>query len=235
MNTIASPALDTRCALETPDGVELVLVPAGPVLRGVAWGIDAAIRGGLLVGLATVLGLLEAVGMAIMLLAWFLINWWYPVLFEVLSQGSTPGKKAVGLRVVMQDGLPVGWSASIVRNLLRQVDFLPALYATGLVAMLCNRRFQRLGDLAAATMVVYHGQQTGPGLNLPPGESERPPVPLSPSEQRILLAFAERSRALNPERAAELANLLEPVSGETGPEGVEQALRWARALRGENG
>lgn len=228
----STQAVDTVVPVETPDGVELVMVPAGPVLRGVAWLIDTAIRGGLLTGLATILALLEAVGLALLLLGWFLINWWYPVLFEVLSHGSTPGKKAVGLRVVMQDGVPVGWSASIVRNLLRQVDFLPALYATGLIAMACNRRFQRLGDLAAGTMVIYQANERKRQNALPAGPAIRPPESLKPSEQRLIVNFAERIPSLNPERSAELANLLEPLTGETGPEGVERTLGWARSLRG---
>lgn len=225
--------IDTLDRIETPDGIELALKPAGPVLRAMAWFVDLVIRAGLLFLLGMLLALLEAVGMALLFLLWFLINWWYPVLFEVLSRGSTPGKKATGLRVINQDGTPVNWGPSVVRNLLRQVDFLPFLYATGLVSMFCNRRFQRLGDLAAGTLVVYHGKPTLPTFQAADGPVEAPPLVLSADEQRAILAYAERVGRLHPERAAELANQLSGLTGETGTPGVDKLLAWARHIQGQ--
>lgn len=228
-------AIDTRYPVETPDGIELALHPAGPVPRALAWLIDLLIRGGIMIALGMVLSLLGAAGMALLVLAWFVINWWYPVLFEVLSGGATPGKKAFGLRVLHEDGTPVGWGPSVVRNLLRQVDFLPAAYAAGLVSMLCNRRFQRLGDLAAGTLVVYNATSTnasGDGGDLAPGRVEAPPLPLSPDEQQVILSFAERSGKLNPERAGELASLLSPLTASHGADSAERLLAWARWIKG---
>ncbi|MCC5866008.1 MAG: RDD family protein [Wenzhouxiangella sp.] len=226
-------SVDTRLAVETPDGIELDLIPAGPVLRAAAWLIDSVIRAGMLIGLGFVLSALGAAGIALLILAWFLINWWYPVLFEVLAGGATPGKKAFGLRVVNEDGTPVGWGASIVRNLLRQVDFLPFGYGAGLLAMHCNSRFQRLGDLAAATLVVYRDWSVTSARALPPGPAEPPPLPLAPAEQQILLTFAERGSALNPERIGELAGIMTPVTGLTGVDSAERLLAWARWLKGQ--
>lgn len=226
--------IDTLNRVETPDGIELALKPAGPVLRAVAWFVDLTIRAGLLLLLGMLLALLEAVGMALLLLIWFLINWWYPVLFEVLSRGSTPGKKATGLRVINQDGTPINWGPSVVRNLLRQIDFLPFFYATGLVSMLCNRRFQRLGDLAAGTLVVYHGNSNLTEFKPTDGPVEAPPFALRADEQRALLAYAERVARLHPERAAELANQLSELTGETGTPGVERLLAWARYVEGQS-
>lgn len=226
--------IDTLDRVETPDGIELALKPAGPVLRATAWFLDLVIRTGLLFLLGMLLALFEAVGMALLLLLWFLINWWYPVLFEVLSRGSTPGKKAAGLRVINQDGTPVNWGPSVVRNLLRQVDFLPFLYATGLVSMFCNRRFQRLGDLAAGTLVVYHNNSILPEFTPAEGPLEAPPLVLNADEQRAVLAYAERVARLHPERAAELANQLSELTGETGTPGVDRLLAWARHLRGQH-
>lgn len=224
--------IDTLDRVETPDGIELSLRPAGPVLRAVAWLVDFCLRGGIVIVLALLLGFLEIIGMALMLLAWFLINWWYPVLFEVYAHGATPGKKAVGLRVVNQDGTPVGWGPSVIRNLLRQVDFLPVLYATGLVSMYCNRRFQRLGDLAAATLVVYveRPETANPETDAAAGQAL--PLRLTAVEQRAILSFAERCPRLHPERAAELAELLSPLTGLTGTDNVERVLAWARAIEG---
>jgi uncharacterized RDD family membrane protein YckC len=225
--------IDTLNRVETPDGIELALKPAGPVLRAMAWFVDLVIRAGLLFLFGMLLALLEAVGMAVLLLLWFLINWWYPVLFEVLSRGSTPGKKATGLRVINQDGTPVNWGPSVVRNLLRQIDFLPFFYVTGLISMFCNRRFQRLGDLAAGTLVIYRGNSMLPELKSAEGPIEAPPFVLNADEQRAVLAYAERVTRLHPERAAELANQLSALTGETGTPGVERLLAWARHLQGQ--
>lgn len=226
-------AIDTTSAVETPEGIELALTPAGPVPRGVAWLIDLLIRWGMLFGLMMALVWLGGAGMALVLIAWFLINWWYPVLFEVWSGGATPGKKAMKLRVFNGDGTPVGWGPSIVRNLLRQIDFLPFGYAAGLVSMFCNRRFQRLGDLAAGTVVVYRGDDRFTPAEVSDGPAEAPPVPLSVSEQQALLSLAERIKRLNPERARELSDLLAPLTGRTGQDGLEQVLAWARWIGGQ--
>lgn len=227
------PAIDSIYPVETPDGVDLTIHPAGPVPRGAAWLIDLMVRTGLMFMLMFSLAFLEVIGVAMIVLAWFLINWWYPVLFEVLGNGATPGKRAFDIRVINDDGTPVDWGASIVRNLLRQVDFLPLMYATGLISMLCNRRFQRLGDLAAGTVVVHGSNRRGKLPRLPDGPVNHPPILLRPVEQQALLSFAERKRSLNPDRAEELANLLEPVTGHTGTDGVEELMSWARWVRGQ--
>jgi len=225
-------AIDSLYPVETPDGIELSLHVVGPVPRGVAWTVDFLIRAGVMIGLVLALAWLEALGTALLILIWFLINWWYPVLFEVLTHGATPGKKALGIKVIHQDGTPVGWSASIIRNLLRQVDFLPFLYATGLVTMFLNSRFQRLGDLAAGTVVVYRDPGPRASELLAPGPVEAPPVPLDAGEQQALLSFAERVRHINPKRAAELAAELRVLSGSDGQEGVDRLLAWSRFIAG---
>ncbi|AKS41575.1 RDD family protein [Wenzhouxiangella marina] len=224
--------IDTLAPVETPDGIELPLNPAGPIPRGGAWLLDLVIRAALLFALGWLLAWLQAVGLAVMLLAWFLINWWYPVLFEVLSHGATPGKRVARLKVMMQDGTPISWGASIVRNLVRQVDFLPLFYTTGLIAMLSNARFQRLGDLAAGTVVIRTGREANGRGSLPEGPAEPVPIALNADEQRTILDLAERSVRLNPERAADLCNQLSPLTGLDGSAGVARVQAWARALRG---
>lgn len=229
----AAQIIDTAYPVETPEGIELSIHPAGPVRRGGAWMVDAMIRWGFIFGLFFVLAMLQWFGMALMLIAWFLISWWYPVLFEVLANGATPGKKAFRLRVLNQDATPVGWGPSIVRNLLRQIDFLPFGYATGLISMFCNRRFQRLGDLAAGTVVVYHTGHDLAGTDLPSGPAEAPPVALTVDEQQALLSFAERQPRINPQRAEELTDLLSGLTGQSGRHGLERVLGWARWIRGQ--
>lgn len=78
----------------------------------------------------------------------------YFVLFEWLGKGSTPGKRAAKVRIVMVDGTPITFSAALYRNLLRPADFLPGMYLLGFLCMFANEKSQRLGDMAGGTMVV---------------------------------------------------------------------------------
>jgi uncharacterized RDD family membrane protein YckC len=230
---MSAPALlDTVHPLETPEGITLNLRVAGPLARALAWGADSLIKYSALWGLLLALAFLGQGGFGLWLIALFLTEWFYPVLFEVYADGATPGKKALGLKVVHANGTPVDWPAALIRNLLRAVDFLPAFYGFGVVAMLSNRHFQRLGDLAAGTVVIYREPPTTTPA-LPPGPALPLGAPLSPTEQRLLLDFAERGAALNPERQAELAELLAGFTGLHGPAGVERLQAHARWLMGE--
>lgn len=92
--------------------------------------------------------------MAIFVLVDFVLQWTYFVVCELLMRGSSPGKAMMGLRVVREGGLPITPRDSLVRNLARMVDMLPSSYFVGLVAMVVSRRTQRLGDIAAGTIVV---------------------------------------------------------------------------------
>jgi uncharacterized RDD family membrane protein YckC len=80
--------------------------------------------------------------------------WGYYVFFEMLWNGQSPGKRWVGLRVIRGDGTPITLSESLIRNLARLVDFLPAAYGIGIVTMFIDKQSRRLGDLAAGTLVV---------------------------------------------------------------------------------
>ena len=155
--SLSSPLspLDTRYQVETPEGIDLHLRPAGLVPRALAFAIDLAIRGLILSATFIVLGLLGQFGMGLGTILLFLVTWWYMVLFEVLNQGRSPGKQMLGLRVVHDDGTPIGWAASLTRNLLRFVDILPFGYTLGIISCLNHPAFKRLGDIAAGTLVVY--------------------------------------------------------------------------------
>ncbi|HDP89915.1 MAG TPA: RDD family protein [Thioalkalivibrio sp.] len=197
---------DTQHAVETPEGIALRLATAGPVPRALAFGIDQLIRFGIYFALSFTLPWLGNFGIGILLILFFLVEWFYPVLFEVLNRGQTPGKAAMGLRVLHDDATPVNWGAAMSRNLLRAVDFLPLFYAFGLVSCLLNRDFKRLGDLVAGTVVVYATKRaTAP--QLPEAAPHTPPFALQQEEQQALLSFAERSPRLTQERAEELARL----------------------------
>ena len=207
----AAPALlDTRLRVETPEGIDLLLRPAGLVPRALAFAIDLGIRGVLLLALYSVLGLLGELGAGLAAILLFLLTWWYMVLFEVLNQGRSPGKQLLGLRVIHDDGTPVGWAASLTRNLLRFVDLLPFGYSLGILSCLNHPAFKRLGDLAAGTLVVYRDLPT-PEVELPQVAAELAPFPLSRDEQRAVIAFAERQGSLSSARREELATILADV------------------------
>lgn len=225
------PVLDTTRVVETPEGVELALRVAGPVPRALAWSIDFLIRVAAYIGLLLALAPLGRLGLGLLAIAVFVGEWWYPVLFEVYDHGRTPGKRALRLRVLHENGTPVGWSAALVRNLLRAVDFLPLFYGLGLAAMLVSRDFKRLGDLAAGTVVV-HGEESGRYRPLAALEPLRPPLALGREEARALLDFAARSPQLSRERQIELANLLAGVTGAEGPAGIERLHRYAAWIAG---
>lgn len=205
------PPLDTRYQVETPEGIDLPLRPAGLMVRAVAFSIDLGLRGLILGLLFVVLGLLDDLGMGLASILLFLVSWWYMVLFEVLNQGCSPGKLFMGLRVVQDDGTPIGWGPSLIRNLLRFVDMLPFGYFLGALSCLQHPTFKRLGDLAAGTLVIYRELPLA-RPTLPPALAITPTVALSLSEQRAILGFAERQAQLSGERVDELANLLvEPL------------------------
>ena len=172
--------------------------------RARAWFFDLLIRMAILLMLGLILGALGKVGTGLMVLIAFVLEWAYPVLFEVLRQGQTPGKRACDLRVLHEDGTPVQWRASVARNLIRAVDFLPVCYGFGLIAMLLNRDFKRLGDLAAGTIVV-HSERRRASKRMPVEEPLASQTALNLAEQRAVIDFAERRATWSTERANELA------------------------------
>jgi uncharacterized RDD family membrane protein YckC len=208
MNASAAP-LDNRIRIETPEGIDLIVRPAGMVARSLAFAIDLMIRGAVLGALFFVLGMLGDFGSGLFMLALFLGTWGYMVLFEVLNQGRTPGKRIMGLRVIHDDGTPVGWAASVLRNLLRFVDMLPFGYCVGAFACLQHPHFKRLGDLAAGTLVIYR-DLPAPRPVITEATPVLPPVPLTLEEHRVIATFAERQGSLSPARAQELAAIVMP-------------------------
>mgnify|MGYP002777003705 CR=1 FL=1 len=223
--------LDTHREVVTPEGIALRLPAAGPVPRALAWAIDLALRVGIAAAAAMLLGLLGRVGTGAMGVVVFVLVWFYPVAFEALWDGRTPGKRALGLRVVAGNGAPVGWLAAFLRNLLRVVDMLPFGYAAGLVCCLCDAHARRLGDLVADTQVVHVPREVdaaAPSTVAPVA----PPVALRPHEQAALVAFAERGVLLTPARQVELAELAAPLAGARGMAAVARLQGMAAWLLG---
>jgi uncharacterized RDD family membrane protein YckC len=219
--------LDTLHHAETPEGIALALRPAGLVARGQAWLIDLAIRLGIFVSASLVLGPLGGLGTGFLLVAYFLLEWGYPIAFELSRAGATPGKRALGLQVVMESGLPVTPGASVVRNLLRAADFLPFLYGAGAACMLLRSDFRRLGDLAAGTLVVHADRVRLDGA-LPPAEPVAPARALTQAEQAVIVEWAARAPRLTPARFEELGQIARSVTGE--PATAEPAQVTRRLL-----
>ena len=201
------PPLDTRYQVETPEGIDLPLRPAGLMVRALAFAIDLGLRGLILGVLFFALAFLGKLGAGLGSILLFGVSWWYMVLFEVLNQGRSPGKQWMGLRVVQDDGTPIGWAASLLRNLLRFVDLLPFGYFLGAISCLHHPSFKRLGDLAAGTLVIYR-ERPLTRAQLPDAEPLRPPFALTLTEQRAILGFAERQGELCAARVNELASIL---------------------------
>ena len=226
-----APPLDTRYHVETPEGIDLPLRPAGLMVRALAFAIDLGLRGVILGLLFIVLAFLGTLGAGLGSILLFVVSWWYMVLFEVLNQGRSPGKQWMGLRVVQDDGTPIGWSASLLRNLLRFVDMLPFGYFLGAISCLQHPTFKRLGDLAAGTLVIYREQPlTRPQLpDVPP---RRAAFALTLSEQRAILGFAERQGELSGARANELASILAQPLQVSKSQAVAELNGIARGLLG---
>ncbi|WP_198264297.1 RDD family protein [sulfur-oxidizing endosymbiont of Gigantopelta aegis] len=206
-----SSMLDTIKTVETPEGVELKLTCAGFYVRSIAWLLDILIQGLIIIVFALLLSRLGDFGQGILLIVMFLQQWLYPVFFEIYFQGQTPGKKKMNIQVLQIDGTMVTWEASLLRNLLRTVDFLPFFYALGVVSMLLSRDFRRLGDLAANTIVVYTRKLKDNSQLVPEVAAIAPNIALSGIEQQIIVNYAERFKGFSPERAEELARLATPL------------------------
>jgi uncharacterized RDD family membrane protein YckC len=230
--------LDTLQAVELAEGVEIRLRIAGPVLRANAYAIDLLIRIGIMIVAAICLSFAGVaiggqVAGGLMLLIWFFLAWWYPVLFEAGKRGATPGKRSMGLRVVQPSGAPITLGQSIIRNFLRFIDGMPAItYGFGLVSCLATKRFQRLGDLAAGTVVVYDRLPTEPSIAAPPPmKSSRPPVALTADEVRALGMFRDRAGLWSEARRCEIADHASVLSGAKGNAGVGRLMSMAHWLQ----
>ena len=151
---------EDRITIATPEGVDLQLTLAGVGSRFTSALVDLAIQLALVLAFAFLffVGLdgfgAGGLGGAVFAVLSFLLFAGYDILFEVFASGRTPGKRLNGLRVVRADGSPVTFLTSAVRNVIRLIDILPTFYLVGIVSILVTARNQRLGDLAAGTLVV---------------------------------------------------------------------------------
>jgi uncharacterized RDD family membrane protein YckC len=210
--------LDATLHVVTPENIAFEYRLAGPFRRLPALILDLSIRIAVQIGLAYLLFL--TVGVASQGLAWFIfwimyfiIDWFYGVLFETFLNGQTPGKYVLGLRVLTENGQPINGMQATLRNLLRAADL--ALPVIGILATAMNRKYQRLGDLVAGTIVVVEERQWLTGVAklddpraiqlaayLPPN------FVVSRSMAKALATYVERRRFFSPPRRREVARHL---------------------------
>lgn len=149
---------ERRLELRTPEGIVFSLPLAGPVSRLLALWVDLAVvsvLAGIVRQVVTVLFAWNTdAAQGAMTVAYFLLSFLYGIVSEWLWQGQTVGKRLLGIRVMDRDGLPMQFAQIVVRNLIRPIDMLPAFYLVGGIASLWTRHGQRLGDLAANTVVT---------------------------------------------------------------------------------
>jgi uncharacterized RDD family membrane protein YckC len=204
-------SIDSAFSVQTPEGIQFVLYPAGFFIRGCACAIDLFIQWAALFVISLSLVYSEFVGgYWFSLLLAFAVNWFYHVFFELCFQGQSVGKRILGIRVVRSDGSPVTPGASFLRNLLRFADTFLFL---NLIALLCisfSSGFRRIGDWTGDTLVVYTSRHEAFFRNslawLSNVQAITPPRPLTAEEKQAVLMFARRYPLLGPARADEIAH-----------------------------
>jgi uncharacterized RDD family membrane protein YckC len=204
----------------TPEAVVIDLQQASVGSRLVAQLVD-----GVLVVVITVLAVLAPLAVAEGMIAAmigislvFFVQIGYFALWEGLWEGRTPGKRALRLRVVRQDGSPITATEALVRNVLRVVDLLPVLGLVGIVSILVTRRDQRVGDLAAGPVVVHEGRGTEPetlALDAADAPAWAPRLDVSDLDERdyaVARSYLQRRHALTSDaRRALAARIADPL------------------------
>lgn len=159
-----------QLSIITPEGVSFNLTLAEPISRSLAWLIDAAaisVVTQVMLTFISTLGIISTdISFALFFVASFIVNIGYAIVLEWFWHGQTLGKRALGLRVMDVRGVRLQPSQIIIRNILRAVDNLPALYMVGGITCLISRHLQRLGDLAANTIVIKETKVIEPDLDL---------------------------------------------------------------------
>lgn len=230
--------IDDRVRIATPEGLDVDLVVAGLGSRFIGFLVDIVLQSLLILALTLGLGSFGNIGAAGATIGIFVVSLLYPVLFETFDDGRSPGKRLAGLRVVNLDGTRITFLTSAVRNALRVIDALPGTFTVGIVAIVMTARHQRVGDLAAGTIVVRHEKvatrpATGPApidpfarLTLPPGATTWDVSAITTDELAAVRSFLERRLDLTPpariqvatELASRLAGKVAGVPMDAGPE-----------------
>jgi uncharacterized RDD family membrane protein YckC len=223
---ITADSDDGHLRVDSVTGVPLDLAIAGPGGRSFAFIIDFHIRA--LFFIAWVFGFsllakpyLESGEEPPMWLIWLwglpptLVFLLYHPVLEILMAGRTPGKRWAGIRIVTTEGMVPGAGSIVVRNLFRLVDSLPAMYVVGLAATIATRRNQRIGDLAAGTVLIYDDGGKPESLEGISGAGEASGI--STGQAELVQDLIDRWATLDPEDRLQLASALlarlDPAAG----------------------
>ena len=210
--------LDATLHIVTPENIAFEYRLAGPFRRLPAFILDTSIRTAVSIGLFIFLFMTlgqvsEGLAGLIFLVLYLIIDWFYGVLFETFLNGQTPGKYVLGLRVLTENGQPINGMQATLRNLLRAADLM--LPVIGILATAMNRKYQRLGDLVAGTIVVVEERQWLTGVaKLDDPRAIQLAVYLPPnfvvsrSLAKALATYVERRRFFSPPRRREVARHL---------------------------
>lgn len=264
--------------IDTPEQVELRFPLAGLGSRFLAVMLDSVIQTAVTVVIVIIAILVfSAVGdralnsmsttaskwfVALLILSYFLLLWGYYALFEAFRNGQTPGKRVLKIRVIKDSGRQITFFEALARNLLRVIDALPSAYLIGVIAILCTRQNQRLGDLVASTLVVHEPTDDYSGyLGVPTSrtftsslyETPAAPAPVAsgiPADRMALLtgddlhlidSFLARAIALPIETRAALgsrlldtlcAKMAVPVPMDVPPERTLEAIAYTLRAHG---
>jgi uncharacterized RDD family membrane protein YckC len=215
----SDPPLDATIRVVTPENIAFEYRLAGPFRRLPAFLLDLGVMAGILFVMQIVLGMTVGlagspnVAIAMFLLLFFVVKWFYGVLFETFMNGQTPGKYVLGLRVLTDSGQPINGMQATLRNLLRAADLLVPLI--GMLVMTLNRKYQRLGDLVAGTIVVVEERQWLMGVaKLDDPRAIQLAAYLPPNFvvtrllAKSLATYVERRRFFTPPRRREVARHL---------------------------
>lgn len=236
--------LEDRLTLDQAEGIDLDLRLAGIASRGSALIVDLLIEFLVLLVVVAAGASLGDLGTAFAAVASFLILLGYPIVAEAFAGGRTLGKALFRLQVVGTQGQPITFLQATIRNLVRFVDSLPGVYLVGIVCVVLSKRAQRVGDLAAGTLVVHRPRPAaGAAWTV---EVDPASIPgswdvsaVSADEVAAVRSFLGRRADLAPqaryELAATLAGRLTPkVAGvplDGGPEAFLERVAAARSVR----
>ena len=208
---------DDQVTIETPEHIQLSYELAGIGSRFLAGFVDSLIQTIAIVHIAiavSLIGSLEGevarmpIRVVIVVGAGLLIVIGYYVLFEMIWDGQSPGKRMAGLRVIRADGTPIAIGDSLIRNILRLVDLIPIYYTVGIIAVFFTKRCQRLGDLAAGTIVVKERARDLP--TAPPSVADAPPIAfVIPAPEEILSILREGLGRLTPQELSTVDRFIE--------------------------
>ena len=215
--------LDTVIRIVTPENIAFSYQLASLSQRAIAYCIDMMVLGILVLLIACVLMFLVSylflpggLALAILFILFFFLYWFLGAFFETVWNGQTPGKRLLGIRVLSTGGQPINSFQAFIRNIMRFADLQPFMCGgVAFVVMMCNKRFQRFGDLLGGTMVIVdentYGRHELVQFRHPDivrVTEQLPPIALPSETLKVLALYVHRRKAISPRRREHIAALL---------------------------